>query len=268
MLNFISFGSGSCGNCYYLYTEHDGLIIDVGVGIRSLKKNFRDYGLHFIDGINNILITHDHADHIKSVGSLSKSLNVPVWTTREVHAGIDKNYCVKCKLAHSNRRYVNRNTEFEIGEFKVFAIGVPHDSTDNVGYQISVDGVVFTLLTDVGHITDDIKSLIRKTDYLVIESNYDPQMLSSGPYPVYLQNRISQGYGHLSNIQCANVIIENYTPRLKHVWLCHLSQENNNAEIACQCVTDALNKAGIIVGNQLEVDVLRRKLPTGVFHLD
>ena len=82
MLRFISFGSGSSGNCYYLFTETDSLLIDVGVGIRTLKKHFHNYGLSFED-VHNILITHDHADHVKSVGSLSNDYHLPVYTSLE-----------------------------------------------------------------------------------------------------------------------------------------------------------------------------------------
>lgn len=96
MLKFISFGSGSSGNCYYLYTETDALLIDAGVGIRKLKKHFHDYGLK-LNSIHNILITHDHADHVKSVGSLSQSLNVPVYSTKSIHSGIYKNWGVRKK---------------------------------------------------------------------------------------------------------------------------------------------------------------------------
>ena len=96
MLRFISFGSGSSGNCYYLFTETDSLLIDVGVGIRTLKKHFHNYGLRFED-VHNILITHDHADHVKSVGSLSNDYHLPVYTTRKVHSGIENNYCVRKK---------------------------------------------------------------------------------------------------------------------------------------------------------------------------
>ena len=88
MFKFISFGSGSCGNCYYLYTENDGLLIDVGVGTRSLKKSFGDYGLHMLGGFSSILVTHDHADHIKSVGSLSKKLNLKTPLTHRIRVSI------------------------------------------------------------------------------------------------------------------------------------------------------------------------------------
>ena len=267
MLDFISFGSGSSGNCYYLFTETDGLLIDIGVGIRSLRKSFHDYGLDFFSGFKNILITHDHADHIKSVGSLSKKLDIPVWTTAAVHGGIDKSYSVKCKLMKHNRKIIEKNVPFNVGEFHVTPFAVPHDSTDNVGYEISCQGVVFTILTDVGHVTEEIKALIRRTNYLVVEANYDSHMLANGPYPAHLQERIRCGTGHLSNTQCAQLLTENYTENLRHVWLCHLSHENNKPEIAHACVVDTMKSAGIEVGVKVDVEPLRRKLPPGVFHL-
>ena len=103
MLNFISFGSGSCGNCYYIYTETYGILIDIGIGIRKLKKYFHDYGLS-VKNVRYVLITHDHADHVKSVGSFSNSLGVPVYATKEVHEGIRSNYCVRKKIDAANVR--------------------------------------------------------------------------------------------------------------------------------------------------------------------
>ena len=267
MFKFISFGSGSCGNCYYLYTETDGLLIDVGVGTRSLRKHFGDFGLRMPGGFSSILVTHDHADHIKSVGSISKKFDLPVYATRLVHSGMDSNYCMKMKLSQSHRHYIEKGETFEASGFHITPFGVPHDSHDNVGYTIERDGIVFTLLTDVGHITDEMRSIIQHTDYLVIEANYDLQMLQNGPYPLYLQQRIQCGTGHLSNAQCAATLVENYTNRLKHVWLCHLSEENNHPELARKSVEQALLDANIPVGEILKLDVLRRKQPTGVFVL-
>ena len=91
MLKFISFGSGSSGNCYYLGTATDGLLVDIGVGLRTLKKHARDYGIS-LTSVKKILITHDHADHIKSVGAFSHDFNIPVYATEKVHDGIDTNY--------------------------------------------------------------------------------------------------------------------------------------------------------------------------------
>lgn len=94
MFNFISFGSGSSGNCYVIQTDDEMLMIDSGVGIRAVKKYFRDYAIEF-SKITNILVTHDHADHVKSVGAISSEYNIPVYATEKVHKGIEGNYCVR-----------------------------------------------------------------------------------------------------------------------------------------------------------------------------
>ena len=266
MFKFISFGSGSSGNCYYLLNEEGGILIDTGVGTRSLKKHFHDYGLNFIDGFEAILVTHDHADHIKSVGSLCKKFDIPVYATKPVHDGMDRNYCMKSKIALKNRKFIGYGERFSVAGFNIRSFHVPHDSSDNVGYEIEHDGIVFSLMTDVGHVTDEMKDVIKRSNYLVIEANYDPTMLAVGPYSQYLKNRISCGTGHLSNMQCAQALIDNHGTGLRHVWLCHLSEENNKPELARQTVAGACSEAGVLDG-KLPIDVLRRKLPTGIFEL-
>lgn len=266
MLNFISIGSGSSGNCYFLYTEKDGLIIDSGVGIRALKKAFRDYGLNQ-SLVHHILITHDHADHIKSVGVLCKEFDVPVYATRAVHQGIDHNYCVQKKLPEDKKQYIEKGVSFTLGDFFVTPFGVPHDSSDNVGYLIEAGGVRFCIITDAGCITEEIYPFIEKAQYLVIEANHDEEMLLGGPYPAYLKDRILSNTGHLSNKTCAQTIVDHMTEDLRHVWLCHLSEENNHPELARKTVESVLRSYGIVVGKDLALDVLRRKLPTGVFEL-
>ena len=198
---------------------------------------------------------------------MGKKFDIPVYATQLVHSGMDKNYCMRCKIARSSRNYVEPGVAFNIGDFTVTPISVPHDSSDNAGYMIECDGTVFTLLTDVGHITDDMKEAIKKSHYLVLEANYDPQMLEIGPYPRYLKDRIKNGNGHLSNIQCAEAILENYSEKLRHVWLCHLSEENNTPDKALNCVKTMLAENNIPVDSDLTVEPLRRKLPTGVFQL-
>ncbi len=266
MLKFISFGSGSSGNCYMLYTATDGLLIDCGIGVRLLKKHFKDYGLHFKD-IRNIIVTHDHADHVKSVGCMSHECAAPVYATREVHGGITHNYCVRKKIESGFVRYVEKGRTETIGEFSVTPFAVPHDSTDNVGYLIEHDGVAFCLITDAGEVTDDMKRCISKADYLVIEANHDVQMLQAGNYPQYLKNRILSGTGHLSNSDCGRALAENLTERLKHIWLCHLSEENNHPELARKTVEETLHASGIKTGDNLILEVLKRKSPSEIYEL-
>ena len=266
MLKFISFGSGSSGNCYFLYTENDGLLIDVGVGIRTLKKHFRDYGLSLAK-VHHVLVTHDHADHIKSVGSLSYEYHLPIHATRLVHSGIDRNYCVQRKVAGDLRRYVEPGVPVVMGDFKVTPFPVPHDASDNVGYEIEAEGIVFCLMTDAGHVTDEMKRCIARTHYLVIEANHDREMLVQGPYPPHLKVRIQGQFGHLSNSDCGEAVAQNMNEHLRHVWLCHLSEENNHPELARKTVETVLRSYGIIAGKDLQLEVLKRTTPTGIFDL-
>lgn len=266
MLNFISFGSGSSGNCYLLYTENDALLIDLGIGTRMLRKYFREYGVP-LSRVKSVLITHDHADHVKSVGKISKDLELPVFSTRAVHAGIDRNYCVRCKIPSERVRIIEKDVPFQLGDFRVTPFHVPHDSADNVGYRVECQGVVFCVMTDVGCLTDEMRAMISEANYLVIEANYDVEMLKAGPYPAYLKSRIMGQGGHLSNVDCANALAENATPLLRHVWLCHLSEENNHPELARKTVEQILRSNGIVVGKEFELDILKRTTPTGAFTL-
>ena len=266
MLRFISIGSGSSGNCYCLYTENDGLFIDMGVGIRTLKKHFKDYGLS-LSRVHHILITHDHADHIKSVGSLSHEQQMPVYATRVVHHGIDRNYCVARKVNADLRHYLEPGVTQQIGEFTVTPFTVPHDSSDNVGYEIMTDEAVFCIITDAGSITDEMAHYIGRANYLVIEANHDVEMLMRGPYPQHLKKRIVSGNGHLNNTLCGEAIAKHTGEHLRHAWLCHLSEENNHPELARKTVESILRSYGIVAGKDFQLDVLKRTMPTGVFEL-
>ena len=114
MLRFICFGSGSSGNCYYLSTETTGILIDAGLGIRTLKRHFQTFGLSF-SHIQAVLVTHDHADHIKTIGKLAAEYGIPIYTTREVHEGIARNYCVSPRLQAEHRAYLEKDVPLDIG---------------------------------------------------------------------------------------------------------------------------------------------------------
>lgn len=266
MLKFISFGSGSSGNCYLLYTENDALMIDAGIGTRMLKKRFGNYGLS-LNNVRNILVTHDHADHVKSVGSLSHDYNLPVYATKEVHQGISHNYSVRHKIESSLVRYVEKGVPIAIGDFRVTPFHVPHDSTDNVGYKVEYDGIVFCIVTDDGEVTEEIKSYISQANYLVLEANHDIQMLQAGSYPQYLKGRILGPNGHLSNKACGEALAECANRQLHTVWLCHLSEENNHPELARKTVCTILEEHGIKPGEDFELVVLKRKSPSEIYEL-
>lgn len=267
MLKFISFGSGSSGNCYYLATSTDALLIDIGVGIRGLKKDCRDYGVN-LSQIHHVLITHDHADHIKSVGSFSHDYQVPVYATQAVHEGINRNYCITQKIAPEHVRLLEKTRTEQIGEFLVTPFGVPHDSSDNVGYFIEAGDTNFCIITDAGTVTDEMRQYITRAHHLVIEANHDTEMVANGPYPKFLQDRILSQTGHLSNRDCAQALVDNMSETLQHVWLCHLSEENNHPELARKTVETVFRSYGVIPGVDLQLEVLKRNIPTGPFELN
>ena len=266
MLKFISFGSGSCGNCYYIYTEETGLIIDVGIGFRRIKKYFLDYGLS-MQHIKNILITHDHADHVKAVGALSNTLGLPVYATKQVHEGIKRNYCVKKKIDVEHIRYLNTNENLVLDDFDIKVFKVPHDSLENVGFSIKHKDTTFCIMTDIGHVTEEMSQAIGDADYLIIEANHDEEMLKAGPYPEHLKRRINSENGHLSNKQCAKAISNFATEKLKHVWLCHLSQENNHPELARKTVEIEIMNSQRIDTTAIKIDVLKRSAPCDICEL-
>lgn len=266
MIKFISLGSGSSGNCYYLSTDNTKILIDAGLTVRTLKRYSRELDIH-VEDVDAVLITHDHADHIKSVGYLANELNRLIYATELVHLGINRNYCITSKLTPEFTRFLEKNKTISIGDFQVTPFEVPHDSSDCVGYRIEAEGKTFCLITDVGHVTHDIEEEVGNANYLVVEANHDVDMLMMGTYPAHLKGRIRSGRGHLCNNESAKLIAEHGTPKLRNVWLCHLSEENNHPELARKTVEGIMRGYGIVPGVDFELEVLRRKVPSDVYEL-
>ena len=276
MIKFLTLGSGSSGNCYYLKTERSSILIDAGIPVRTTKKILRQYGFS-LEQVDGVFITHDHADHIKAVGNLANDLGKLIYATENVHIGINNNYCTTSKVTEPSRRYIYKGETCQLGDFQITPFEVSHDSSDCVGYRIQVDDIVFCLATDVGEVTPAVAEAIGEANYLVLEANHDEEMLQQGPYPNYLKGRIRSSRGHLSNRQCADALITYGSPNLRHVWLCHLSEENNHPELARKTVEAVLRSYGIVVGNgnpdeeggkaDFQLTILNRQTPTGVFEL-
>lgn len=262
-IQFLSLASGSSGNCYYLGTPEFGILIDAGIGPRTIKKVLKDRSIDF-SRIVAVLITHDHADHIRAVGYLGEKLFLPVYTTAEVHRGIDRSRYVEETLCAS-RKVIEKEVPFSIRDFRITAFEVPHDSADNVGYCVECGGHTFTFATDVGHITDTVGKYICKANHLILEANYDEEMLRSGAYPPFLKERVAGPTGHLSNREAAEFLATHYNAGLRDVWLCHLSRDNNHPELAYKTVDIRLFQEGIRVGKDVSVVALKRITPSEVY---
>lgn len=263
---FFSLASGSSGNCYYIGTSEYGILIDAGIPIRTIKKVLKEKSVE-IEKVIAVLITHDHADHIKTVGVLGEQFHIPVYTTERVHAGINKSRYVEDKLT-SSRRVIEKEIPFMIRDFCITAFPVPHDSIDSVGYFIECGEHKFTIATDVGHITETVGKYVCKANHLVIEANYDEEMLRTGSYPSFLKERVASSTGHLSNHDVAEFIATHYTPKLKNIWLCHLSRDNNHPELAFKTVDLRLFEEGIRIGKDVSLVALKRTTPSDVYEFD
>ncbi len=266
-MKFISFGSGSSGNCYILQQGDSTIVVDVGIGIRTFKRYCNEYGIP-AGKANAILVTHDHTDHVKAVGAVSREYNIPVFTSEEVHRGMDYNRFMSKKVPPALKRILSNNSPITIGEFTITSIPVPHDSSGNNGYIIEGGGTTLCIITDAGRRTPEIEYCVENADYLVIEANYDMAMLATGPYPAYLKQRIRSGNGHLCNDETAALLAEKLTERTKHVWLCHLSEENNNPQIALRTINEQLEERLPLLHANLKIEALRRRIPSQMYELD
>lgn len=266
-MKFISLGSGSSGNCYLLQSGEMSILLDAGISIRSLRKHLKDIGLSLEEDVAAVFVTHDHADHIKAVGSVATDCGKTIYATRLVHDGIACNRCLKVGVPPGRQAFVEKGTTVEMGNFRITPFDVPHDSRDCVGYVVEADGVRFCLATDVGHVTDTIREQVGLANYLVLEANHDINMLMMGKYSPFLKERISSDRGHLNNEQAANLLAEYATPQLRHVWLCHLSEENNHPVLARKTAEAVLRQHGIIPGVDFELDILKRKTPSEFYTL-
>lgn len=263
-IRFKSISSGSCGNCYYVGTDGYGFLIDAGISFKSIKIALRNEGIAF-ETVYAIFVTHDHADHIKSLESIALKSRLPIYTTQLVHEGIARSYCSSGKIPADCIKFVEKDVPFKFRDFVITPFEVPHDGTDNVGYCIEAGDKTFCILTDLGHITPHAASYIERANYLVLESNYEEQMLLDGKYPPYLKQRIMGPNGHMSNSDTARFLAQNFNEKLQYVWLCHLSEENNHPELAYKAVEMEMRSYGIIPGKDVQVVVLKRSSPSDMY---
>ena len=260
----MSLSSGSCGNCYYLGTEKGAILIDAGVSIRRLKSVLHEYDMT-TDSFSAVLVTHDHLDHIRHLGSFCKRLSKPVYTTKTIHDAL-AHHTFTAPTITPCRRILEEGKWNDVAGMKVRYFVVPHDATQTVGYAIQVEGHMFVIMTDIGRMTDEAVEFARQADTVVLESNYDMDMLMRGTYTYELKMRIVQGCGHLSNDECASAIRRFWHPGLRSIFLCHLSENNNTHDLAYRCSAEALEAMGVEKGT-VALRCLPRQYPSQMFTL-
>lgn len=262
---FRSLSSGSCGNASLLSCGDTMIMIDAGLGIRTLKKSFKELAID-PKQLAAILVTHDHADHIRGLESFAVDFSVPVYASPLVYKALHHATYLHGGLMN-HLALMELEQPLTLGAMEITSFEVPHDATQNVGYRITGPRGCFTLMTDVGEVTAEVEAAIKGANYLVIESDYDEEMLRTGPYPMMLKERILGGNGHLSNREAACTVVRNYHPDLRFLALCHLSGQNNNPTVARESMNSALLEIGVQPGRDLQLEVLQRRVISPLYKL-
>lgn len=256
-LVYVSLGSGSSGNCCYVGGAHGGMLIDAGVKTEDIVKMLASNGIA-MSRVKALLLTHDHSDHVRYAYNILRTYkHIRLFCTNRVLNGVLRRHSISKRIKEYHHP-VFKEIPFQIMDFEVTAFDVPHDASDSVGFSIEYGAHRFVLATDLGSVSDRARHYMSQANYLVIEANYDLQMLRNGRYPEYLKARIQTANGHMDNAATGEFLKEIVNPALRYVFLCHISQDNNTPAKAVKAVRDALESAGKIVGNAAETILDRR----------
>ena len=223
-MRFASLGSGSKGNSTVVESDTACVMVDCGFGLRNACTRLERIGKSPED-LTAIIVTHEHSDHWKGIGALSAKYNIPVYLS----AG-----SLKAKEIQSGEALFNcidSHRDFYVGDICIKPVPVPHDAREPIQYILSNGKVQLGILTDLGHFTPHVVSSYSKCDALLLECNYDDDMLLDGPYPRFLKDRVSGMFGHLSNRQAAGLLLELDLSRLKTLVIGHISAKNNDVSL-------------------------------------
>lgn len=262
-LKFCSLFSGSSGNASYIGTDKTHILIDAGLACRTIEKAMKEIGLtpSTLDGI---LITHEHDDHIRGAGVVSRKYNVPIYANQETWQAMEDKIG---DISNSNIRIFDNNMDFYIKDINIEPYQIPHDAANPVGFCLYCGNKKISITTDLGYTNNKIINKIMDSDLVVLESNHDIDMLKAGPYPFVLKRRILGKKGHLSNTDAGKAITELINGKVTHVLLGHLSRQNNLPELAYQTVVEILTSNGIKPGSDLVIDMTYRDQVGNFYHL-
>lgn len=245
---YISFGSGSSGNSCYIGNRNGGLIVDAGVDADKITDTLRIHGIS-MQHVRGLCLTHDHSDHVRYAYKLLRhNKHLRLYCTNRVLNAILRRHSIS-KLIKEYHRPIFKEFPFEVAGFTITAFDVPHDAADNAGFCFDYGGRRFVMATDLGEVSERARFYMEKANFLMIEANYDLQMLLHGPYPEYLKARIRTVHGHLDNVDTACFLASIIGPQLRYIFLCHLSLDNNTPEKALTTIRSALTERGVSIGD-------------------
>lgn len=238
-MEVIPLQSGSSGNCVYVETGGVKLLVDAGISAKQAETRLASHGKDIRD-VDALIISHDHRDHTTGLGVFHRKFGLPVYVTAKTFIEVRR----RIKIGHvCDVRHFHSGDTLQFGPVNVETIATPHDAVDGVAFVIQDGCHRFGLLTDLGHVFDGLVDVVSTLDAVLIESNYCPTMLDAGPYPEFLKERIRGPHGHLSNADAADLLHRASPSRLRWACLAHLSQHNNQPDVALQTHHQVLGRA-------------------------
>lgn len=254
---FCSLYSGSSGNSIFVSNGNTNILIDAGMAGKHLDNSIREINQKPED-IDAICITHEHIDHIKGVGVMSRKYDIPIYANERTWLAMETKIG---KIKEHNIKILEGNHVI-IKDMDVINYSIPHDAACPVGYTMVSGDKKVSIATDLGCFTDEVKNNIKDSDVILLESNHDTEMLKFGPYPYNLKKRILSNVGHLSNEACGNALIEILKGGFKKIILGHLSKTNNHPDLAYETVASVLRENGVVIGKQVDLAMAHRGKPS------
>lgn len=249
--------SGSSGNSIYVSSNYGSILIDAGLPGKSIENALASIKRD-PNKINAIFITHEHIDHVKGVGVLSRRYNIPIFANELTWRGMEKSIG---KIKEENRKVIDRDS-INIKDMHISSYSIPHDAADPVGYTIACGKNKVSIATDLGYFSKEVEENVKGSDVVLLESNHDVEMVKFGPYPYPLKRRILSDVGHLSNYDCGKAIVNMIKSNCKNVVLGHLSKTNNYPELAYETVVSVLREEGIKVNEDVLISMAKRDMPS------
>lgn len=256
MFKYCSLYSGSSGNSFFVQSNSTNLIIDAGVSLKKISTALKEIDVNGED-VDAILVTHDHVDHTKSIASLSNKYDIPVFANKKTWDAIPN---IAHKIPDNNKKIFNISETFSIGDIKILPFHTPHDAADPCGFNLYNSNKKISIATDIGYVSEELLNHLKKSSCVLLEANYDPEILKCSSYPYILKQRILSNTGHLSNISAAKTLANLYNSGLEKALLIHLSKENNFPELAYETI-----KNETLSCTNLSIDIAPRDKPSKLF---
>lgn len=263
MLKCCSLYSGSSGNSFFIQSDNAKILIDAGVSCKKIEtalKNDLNLSLNDIDAI---FVTHEHLDHSKGLNLISSKYNLPVYASAGTWSALKEK---TEKISNENKKIIDLDKSFEFKDLRIFPFSTYHDASEPCGFNIYNNNSKISIATDLGHIDDRIFKNLKNSSFIMLESNYEPNILKISSYPYNLKRRILSEHGHLSNGEAGETISKLINHGLKEALLIHLSKENNVPEIAYETVIEKLKNENCNLDN-INLNIAPRDNPSKIFNI-